>query len=236
MSELMLEVHGLKKQFEKKKGKIQQAVNGVSFQVAHGENVGLVGGSGCGKSTVARLITRLERADEGEIVLNGKVQMIFQSPVDSFDPRRTLGDGIMEGMIHSGARQKDARERAEGLLILCGLPKDYMERYPHQVSGGECQRAAIARALMQEPELLICDEATSALDVTVQAQIVGLLKRLQQKNGMALLFISHDLALVQELCDRIMVMHDGEIVESGTTDEVIMEPKSLYARRMINAM
>lgn len=236
MSELMLEMHGLKKLFKKKKGKTQQAVNGVSFQVAHGENVGLVGESGCGKSTVARLITRLEKADEGEIVLNGKVQMIFQSPVDSFDPRRTLGDGIMEGMIHNGARQKDARGRAEELLILCGLPKDYLERYPHQVSGGECQRAAIARALMQEPELLICDEATSALDVTVQAQIVGLLKGLQQKNGMAMLFISHDLALVQALCDRIMVMHDGEIVESGTTDEVIMEPKSLYARRMINAM
>lgn len=236
MSNLVLEVNGLKKRFKKKKGKSKQAVNGVSFDVVRGENVGLVGESGCGKSTVARLIARLEKADEGDVILNGKVQMIFQSPVDSFDPRRTLGDGISEGLIHSGERKKDAKVRAEELLMLCGLPKEYMERYPHQVSGGECQRAAIARALMQEPDLLICDEATSALDVTVQAQIVGLLKRLQQKNGMVLLFISHDLALVQELCDRIMVMHEGKIVEAGTADEVIMEPESLYTKKMIDAI
>ena len=219
--EKILEIKNLKKVFYKNKVPFT-AVNDISFEMKKGECLGLVGESGCGKSTTAKLITHLIKPDGGSILINGKeildvkgkslkelyqdVQMVFQMPQDSFDPRRSLGDGIMESMRNRGMKKAEARERMMELLRMVELEPEYAKRYPHEVSGGQCQRAAIARALSVEPKLIICDEATSALDVTVQAQIVELLGRLQREMGLSILLICHDLALVQALCDRVLVM------------------------------
>ena len=165
-----------------------------------------------------------------------KVQMVFQTPQDSFDPRRTLGDGIMEGMLNQGMRRKQAKERMKELLSMVELDGSFAGRYPHEVSGGQCQRAAIARALGVSPRLLICDEATSALDVTVQAQIIALLQKLREEMGLSVLMICHDLALVQNFCDFVLVMYDGKIVEQGTPDEVILYPKQEYTRILVDSV
>ncbi len=231
----ILEAKDLKKVFYKN-GVPFEAVDGVSFHIGKGECLGLAGESGCGKSTIAKIITRLIMPEEGSVRLDGKVQMVFQTPQDSFDPRRTLGDGIMEGMRNQGMGKKQAKERACEMLDLVELDRRFFYRYPHEASGGECQRAAIARALAVEPQLLICDEATSALDVTVQAQIAALLKRLQKENGMSLLLISHDLALVQYLCSRVLIMYQGKIIEEGIPDEVIQNPRESYTRLLVEAI
>ncbi|OUP18368.1 ABC transporter ATP-binding protein [Lachnoclostridium sp. An196] len=231
----ILEAKDLKKVFYKNRVPFE-AVDGVSFHIGKGECLGLAGESGCGKSTIAKIITRLIMPEEGSVRLDGKVQMVFQTPQDSFDPRRTLGDGIMEGMCNQGMGKKQAKERACEMLDLVELDRRFFYRYPHEASGGECQRAAIARALAVEPQLLICDEATSALDVTVQAQIAALLKRLQEENGMSLLLISHDLALVQYLCSRVLIMYQGKIIEEGIPDEVIQNPRESYTRLLVEAI
>ena len=231
----ILEAKDLKKVFYKNRVPFE-AVDGVSFHIGKGECLGLAGESGCGKSTIAKIITRLIMPEEGSVRLDGKVQMVFQTPQDSFDPRRTLGDGIMEGMRNQGMGKKQAKERACEMLDLVELDRRFFYRYPHEASGGECQRAAIARALAVEPQLLICDEATSALDVTVQAQIAALLKRLQKEGGMSLLLISHDLALVQYLCSRVLIMHQGRIIEEGTPDEVIQDPREPYTRLLVESV
>ncbi len=231
----ILEAKDLKKVFYKNRVPFE-AVDGVSFHIGKGECLGLAGESGCGKSTIAKIITRLIMPEEGSVRLDGKVQMVFQTPQDSFDPRRTLGDGIMEGMCNQGMGKKQAKERACEMLDLVELDRRFFYRYPHEASGGECQRAAIARALAVEPQLLICDEATSALDVTVQAQIAALLKRLQKENGMSLLLISHDLALVQYLCSRVLIMYQGKIIEEGIPDEVIQNPRESYTRLLVEAI
>lgn len=231
----ILEAKDLKKVFYKNSVPFE-AVDGVSFHIGKGECLGLAGESGCGKSTIAKIITRLIMPEEGSVRLDGKVQMVFQTPQDSFDPRRTLGDGIMEGMRNQGMGKKQAKERACEMLDLVELDRRFFYRYPHEASGGECQRAAIARALAVEPQLLICDEATSALDVTVQAQIAALLKRLQEENGMSLLLISHDLALVQYLCSRVLIMYQGKIIEEGIPDEVIQNPRESYTRLLVEAI
>ena len=165
-----------------------------------------------------------------------KMQVVFQTPTESFDPRRTLGDGICESMRNNGLSKADARKRAGELLERCGLPADFAKRYPHEVSGGQCQRAAIARALAIEPKLLICDEATSALDVTIQAEIIELLRTLRRELDMSILFVCHDIALVQQFCDRVLVMYRGELVETGVPAEVIAEPKNAYTRDLINSI
>ena len=231
----ILEAKDLKKVFYKNRVPFE-AVDGVSFHIGKGECLGLAGESGCGKSTIAKIITRLIMPEEGSVRLDGKVQMVFQTPQDSFDPRRTLGDGIMEGMRNQGMGKKQAKERTCEMLDLVELDRRFFYRYPHEASGGECQRAAIARALAVEPQLLICDEATSALDVTVQAQIAALLKRLQEENGMSLLLISHDLALVQYLCSRVRIMYQGKIIEEGIPDEVIQNPRESYTRLLVEAI
>ncbi len=190
------------------------------------------------------MLTHLLKPDSGEILLEGteiqhlkgkalkklytEIQMVFQIPQDSFDPRRTLGDSIMESMRNHNVSRKEAQNRLWQLLQQVELPSELADRYPNQVSGGQCQRAAIARALAVNPKILICDEATSALDVTVQAQIIELLKRLQQEMDLSILLISHDLALVQHLCDRVIVMYQGNIVEQGTPDRVINAPENDY--------
>ena len=165
-----------------------------------------------------------------------KIQMVFQMPQDSFDPRRSLGDGIMESVRNHGMTKKEAQKRMIELLQMVELAPEYAKRYPHQVSGGQCQRAAIARALAIAPKLIVCDEATSALDVTVQAQIVTLLKKLKQEMGLSLLFISHDLGVVQNLCDRVLVMYQGKIVEEGTPDCIIQNPKDDYTKKLIESV
>ena len=249
--EKILEVTNLKKTFYKNKTPFT-AVNEISFTLNRGECLGLVGESGCGKSTTAKMITRLLEPDSGSIRLDGeeilgqkgkkkkelytKMQMIFQIPQDSFDPRCTLGDGIMESMRNHGMKRKDARKRMYELLELAELDKSFASRYPHEVSGGQCQRAAIARALAVDPRILICDEATSALDVTIQAQIMDLLSRLQRDRGLSILLICHDLALVQQFCDRVLVMAEGRIVEEGTPEQVILHPRKAYTIKLIQAV
>lgn len=246
----ILEVKNLSKSFYKSKGSFP-AVEDVSFQVMQGECLGLVGESGCGKSTTARLIAGLLKPDRGSVRLDGeeilglkgkkkqalytKLQMVFQTPQDSFDPRCTLGDGIMESMRNRGMKKEQAREKMRRLLEQVELNPGLGDRYPYQVSGGECQRAAIARALAPDPELIICDEATSALDVTVQIQIVELLKRLQQDRKLSLLFICHDLALVQHMCQRVLVMYQGKIIEQGSPEEVIQHPRKEYTRILVDS-
>lgn len=162
--------------------------------------------------------------------------MVFQDPVSSFDPRRTLGDGIGESLRNHGMSREEARKRAELLLEQCGLTEEFARRYPHEVSGGQCQRAAIARALAIEPQLLICDEATSALDVTVQKQIMELLDRMRKEKNLTILFICHNLALVQSFCDQILVMKQGKIVEEGKPEEVIRHPQHAYTKQLVESV
>lgn len=246
-----LSVQNLTKTFEQKKSGTLTAVEGVSFFLCRGETLGIVGESGSGKSTLARLITRRIDPTGGTILLDGadithlkgkalrpvyrSMQMVFQHPAASFDPRRTLGDGIGESLRLSGCSKAETQRRVTKLLTDCGLPETFARRYPHEVSGGECQRAAIARALAGDPAMLICDEATSALDATVQQQILLLLRRLQEERHLSYLFICHNLALVQSFCDRVLVMHDGRIVEEGTPDDILFHPTSDYTKELVEA-
>jgi oligopeptide transport system ATP-binding protein len=251
VDDVILEAQHLKKVFISGK-KSMTAVDDVSFELRQGECLGIVGESGSGKSTIVKMITHLQSITEGNVILKGKditnvkgkelrevykdIQMVFQMPMESFDPRCTLEDGIGESLRNMGLSRKETRERVEKLLERCGLDKEYAERYPHQVSGGQCQRAAIARALAVEPSILICDEATSALDVTVQKQILELLMELKQKENFSFLLICHDLALVQAFCDRVLVLYHGETVESGTPDEIINHPKMDYTKKLIDSV
>ena len=250
--EILLSVENLTKIFSRKGQPNVTAVRDVSFDLAPGERLGLIGESGSGKSTVAKLITRLLEPTSGQIRFDGediteargsalralyrKVQMVFQSPQGSFDPRRTLGDGIGESLGNAGLSASEVRVKVGRLLEACGLPADFTARYPHEVSGGQAQRAAIARALAIQPKLLICDEATSALDVTVQSEIVALLDALTRERGMACLFICHDIALVQSFCDRVLVMKDGAIVEEGASDDLVRAPKHPYTKMLIESV
>ena len=247
----ILSVRGLTKVFEIPKREPITAVSNVTFDLAAGTALGVVGDSGCGKSTLVRLIMRLMPSTAGTILLKGHdithlneralrevyrtMQMVFQQPAASFDPRRTLGDGIGEPLRNQGCTRHEADRCAAQLLERCGLTADMAVRYPHEVSGGQCQRAAIARALAVSPELLICDEATSALDVTVAGQIMTLLKDLRRESGLSVLFISHSLELIQSFCDEMLVMNRGSIVESGTPDAVIAHTQSECAKRLVAA-
>ena len=235
----LLEAEHLTKIFTQRGKESFKAVDDVSFTLKPGETLGIVGESGSGKSTLAKMITRLTDITEGTLKFEGKditrlkhnqlkdvygnIQMVFQNPVGSFDPRRTLGDGIGESLRNRGMKKADIEKRVAELLEQCGLSSEFAKRYPHEVSGGQCQRAAIARALAIAPRLLICDEITSALDVTVQKEILELLNalRTRQGRGLSILFICHDISLVQQFCDRVLVMYHGEIVEEGTPDEVV---------------
>lgn len=250
--EPILKAEDLSKSFSRPGKKEFFAADHVSFSVMPGEILGIVGESGSGKSTIARLITRQIDPTTGKIEIDGqditglrgkdlipvyrKIQMVFQTPAGSFNPRRTLGDGICESLRNKGIPKAEREAKARTLLEQCGLPGEFLERYPHQVSGGQCQRAAIARALMCDPMILIFDEATSALDVTVQKQIIDLLQLLHKEKNLTYLFICHNLALVQQFCDRVIVLYDGKIVERGTPDEVILHPQSEYAKRLVKAV
>lgn len=249
---ILLEAEHLTKIFTQRGKNPFKAVNDVSFTLKKGETLGIVGESGSGKSTIAKLLTRLTDITEGTLKFEGKditrlkqsqlkevygdIQMVFQNPVGSFDPRRILGDGIGESLRNRGMKKADVEKRVAELLEQCGLEKEYAKRYPHEVSGGQCQRAAIARALAVKPKVLICDEATSALDVTIQKQIMELLEDLKEKNGLSFIFICHNLALVQMFCDRVLVLYEGKVVESGIPDDIINEPKEEYTQRLVDAV
>lgn len=252
--EPILNVENLSKVFSRQGQADFTAVNGISFRLFPGECLAIIGESGSGKTTAVNMISRLVDATSGRITLGGQdithlrgqklrrvyrtMQMVFQTPAESFDPRRTLGDGIGESLRNAGVSKSETRKKVEALLEQCGLGAEFADRYPHQVSGGQCQRAAIARALAIEPRLLICDEATSALDVTVQKEILDLLRalRAQQGRNLSILFICHDISLVQQFADRVLVMYQGNIVEEGPPEDVICHPKNDYTKRLIDSV
>ena len=250
----VLKVENLTKVFTRKGQPPFTAVDHISFELYPGACLGLIGESGSGKTTVVNMITRLLDSTEGRILLGGEditrlngkelrkayreMQMVFQTPTDSFDPRHTLGDGIGESLRNNGWSRKAAKDEVVRLLEVCGLSADFAGRYPHQVSGGQCQRAAIARALAIRPKLLICDEATSSLDVTIQQEIIDLLNDLRWEKGsdLSILFICHDIALVQQFCEYVLVMYKGSIVEQGNPGEIIRNPRDPYTKRLIESI
>ena len=241
----ILQINNIKKSY---KGNIAVDVDSLSLYA--GDCLGIVGESGCGKSTLASIIAGIEKQDSGSVIFRGEdithynrvqmrnvysyMQMIFQIPNDSFDKRYTIGSSIAEALAGT-YRKKEALEYVKKLLIDVGLSEEYVCKYPDELSGGECQRAAIARALSRKPELLICDEVTSALDMTIQEQIVKLLCSMQKEMKLSIMFICHDLALVSNMCNKIAVMKSGQIIEYGDIREVITSPQHDYTREPIEA-
>ena len=228
-----------------------KAATDVSFTLKKGRTLGIVGESGSGKSTVARCIMRLIDPTSGSIRISGQeiadfsrrtlqpyrqhIQMVFQDPYRSLNPRITVGESIIEGPVNYGTPRRDALKRARELLAIVGLPPDAVGRYPHQFSGGQRQRIAIARAVAMSPKVLVADEAVSALDVSVQAQVLDLLADLQEKLGISILFITHDLRVAAQICDDVIVMQKGRIVEYASGYEVLTSPVHAYTRQLIDA-
>jgi peptide/nickel transport system ATP-binding protein len=233
-----------------------RAVDGISFAVAHGESVGLVGESGCGKSTTSMMVMRLLDQTSGRIMFDGEeiggimpnafarlplrksIQMVFQDPTDSLNPRFTAARAIVDPLLQLGkVKGRDAlRARCEELAGLVGLPVNLLDRFPHQLSGGQKARVGIARAIALHPKLVILDEPTAALDVSVQAVVLNLLQDLKQSLGMSYLFVSHDLNVVRLLCDRVIVMRSGRIVEQGPSNRVLGDPQDAYTRELLTAI
>ena len=236
--ENILEVRDLKVWFPIKKGIFSRtsgyvkAVDGVSFELHRGETLGVVGESGSGKSTIARVITGLQKPTEGSFKLNGRVAMVFQDPLGSLNPRMTVRSVLAEALSfeHSNIRT------IEQLLGMVGLDASAFDKYPHEFSGGQRQRICIARAIAAKPELLVCDEAVSALDLSIRAQVLDLLEDLKKKLGLSLLFITHDLGVVQHIADRILVMNRGKIIEEGPCGQVLKAPREEYTRYLISSV
>ena len=256
---IILRVEGLKKYFPVRRGFFQRiagwnkAVDGVSFEIRQGKTLGLVGESGCGKTTVARLILKLLESDEGKIFFRGtdisnlaeknmklhrkNMQVVFQDPYGSLNPRMTVGLSIEEGLRILGIKNAHKRkERLDKLLQMVGMSPESADRYPHEFSGGQRQRIGIARALSVEPSLVICDEPVSALDVSIQAQIINLLKDLQDRLGLSYLFISHDLNVVGYLCNTIAVMYKGCIMEFAPAEQLFESPRHPYTISLLAAI
>lgn len=220
-----------------KKSSMEAYVKGVSFEMFEGEIVGLVGESGCGKSTLAKAILGINKDITGSIThYSDNPQMIFQDPYGSLNPAKNIGFILKEALrAKGGYTQEEMEERAKLMLAKVGLSENYLTRKPGELSGGQRQRVCIALSLMQNPKFIIADEPVSALDVTVQSQIIKLLIELNKELGIAILFISHDLKVVYEICDRVMVMKDGVIVEEGTDEEIYMSPKSEYTKLLLES-
>jgi peptide/nickel transport system ATP-binding protein len=248
----LLEVRDLAVRFKTPRG-VLRAVDGVSLDLERGATLGLVGESGCGKSTIARALVGLERPASGSIRLAGvemaglsarewlrhrhRIQMVFQDPAGSLDPRQRVVSIVAEPLsIHRIGTRASRTRRARQLLEEVGLAPEHGDRLPHELSGGQKQRVAIARALALEPEVLVCDEPTSALDATVQARILRLLRELQERLGIAIFFISHDLAVVREVCSTVAVLYLGRIVEIGPADELFASPRHPYTRVLLSAV
>ncbi len=257
----LLQVRNLKKHFPITEGILIQkavahvkAVDGVSFDIRRGETLGLVGESGCGKTTTGRCILQLDRPTEGEIVFDGinlndldsralsplrqRIQVIFQDPYSSLNPRMKIGDIIAEPIYVHGL-EPDAQKRMDRvreLLAVCGLNPKMADRYPHEMSGGQRQRVGIARALSLNPDFIICDEAVSALDVSIQAQVINLLEELREKFDLTYLFIAHDLSVVRHLCHRVAVMYLGRMVELADCDELFDNPQHPYTQALLSAI
>jgi len=262
LGKVVLDVQDLLVHYPARKGLLRridswvQAVNSVTFTLHEGETLALLGESGCGKTTTGKALLRLIDGAkiEGRALLNGRdllhvdrrelrdlrqeIQIVFQDPFASLNPRMRVGDILDEGIasLRPDMAEPSRRDRIQHLLHRVGLPEDTVGRYPHEFSGGQRQRIAIARALAVEPKVLVCDEPTSALDVSVQAQILDLLRELQQELGIAYLFITHNFGVVEYLADRIAIMHGGRIVETGTADEVLHAPQHEMTRRLLEAV
>lgn len=251
----VLTVRGLKQYFKVSRNFTVKAVDNVSFQIYAGETYGLVGESGSGKSTIGRSIIRLYEPTDGTIQFNGmdiskkmnrtanqmlrtQMQMIFQDPMASLNPRKKVEDIIGEGLdIHHMYQSREEREeRIKAILAKVGLAPEHASRYPHQFSGGQRQRVGIARALIMNPKLIIADECISALDVSIQAQVVNLMKDIQKETGTAYLFIAHDLSMVKYISDRIGVLHLGHLLETGTTEEIFEHPVHPYTKSLLSAI
>ncbi|WP_410786764.1 ABC transporter ATP-binding protein [Kribbella sp. C-35] len=254
----LLQVRDLRRYYPIRKGVIARtvghvrAVDGVSFDVYPGETVGIVGESGCGKSTTGRAVVRLEPPTSGSVLFDGtdiatlstarmrrlrtELQMVFQDPYSSLNPQIRIGDLLAEPLIaHKRLDRAGARAKAAEMLATVGLPKLSLDRYPHELSGGMRQRVGIARALMLEPRLIVCDEPVSALDVSIQAQVLNLLKDLQGEFGLTYVFISHGLGAIKYISDRIVVMYLGKVMETATTAEIFARPKHPYTEILLDA-
>jgi oligopeptide/dipeptide ABC transporter ATP-binding protein len=255
LSEALLEVEGLGKAFRTRgaKGSSVKAVASVSFTLRHGETLGLVGESGCGKSTLSRLVLSLIDPDTGSVSIDGidfthssgrakremrrRIQIVFQDALSSLNPRMTVGANIAEPMRLQGLGTAASRcAEAQRLLGVVGLRPEHEDRYPHEFSGGQCQRIAIARALILKPEIIVFDEAVSALDVSIRAQILRLILDLQAAFGLSYIFVSHDLGVIKRICDRVAVMYMGRIVEIGPTESVCREPRHPYTAALLSAI
>lgn len=249
----LVQVKELSKFFKLSRSKILKAVNQVSFNINKGETVGLVGESGCGKSTTGRCLVKLYDPTEGNVLYKGKdifkmtkeehreytsnVQMIFQNPYASLNPRMTVKDVVGEGMkLHTKINTKELDEKIQTLLAKVGLNRDHMSRFSHEFSGGQRQRIGIARALSVDPEFIVCDEPISALDVSIQAQVINMLRNLQQDLGLTYLFIAHDLSVVKYISDRVIVMYLGTIVEEAPANELYKNPQHPYTKALLSAI
>jgi len=255
----ILEVKDLKKYFPIKSGILKRtvgnvkAVHNINLEIFEGETLGVVGESGCGKSTFGRTILGLEKLTEGTIMYKGEsignlpyrqlkkykkdMQMIFQDPFASLNPRQRIGNALEEVfVIHTNMTKTEREERVKKLLVEVGLKEDHYDRYPHEFSGGQRQRIGIARAISLNPSLIVCDEAVSALDVSVQAQVMKLLKELQEKHHLTYIFISHDLGVVRHMCERVLVMYLGSMVELGSSEQIYNNPLHPYTKALLSAI
>ena len=254
-AEPLLDVQNLKQYFKVSKTFTVKAVDDVSFKIYPGETYGLVGESGSGKSTIGRSVIRLYDPTAGKITFDGmdisgrmskdtekrlrqEMQMIFQDPMASLNPRKKIGDIIGEGLDihHAYSSEKEREDKIKAILEKVGLSPEHATRYPHQFSGGQRQRVGIARALVMDPKMIIADECISALDVSIQAQVVNLMKDIQDETGCAYLFIAHDLSMVKYISDRIGVLHLGHLLETGTTEEIFTKPVHPYTRSLLSAI